>query len=62
MEEHWIAFWFGLIAGMFLMGVLLTKTPVIGYMEAQKSKEACEQHLPRDQVCIPNYVPSKEQP
>lgn len=49
----------GFCAGMFAMGCLLTCIPGIGWHDAAKSKEACEKSLPRDQECIPNYVPFK---
>jgi len=59
MSEGWSGFWCGVFVGLILMGALETCIPGIGYHDAMKSKIACEKSLPRDQNCVPNYVPSE---
>ncbi len=54
------SFFLGLILGMFFMGILETCIPTIGFHDAKISKENCEKHLPRDQICVPNYVPGSK--
>lgn len=49
----------GVYVGLVAMGILETCIPGIGWHNAAKSKEACEKSLPRDQVCIANYVPAQ---
>lgn len=50
---------FFVIFWIFVGCYLETCIPGVGYYDAVKSKIACEKSLPRDQVCIANYVPKQ---
>jgi hypothetical protein len=58
MSEGSDGFVVGLIVGLFAMGIIETCIPGIGWHDARISKDYCEKSLPRDQVCIANYIPS----
>ena len=55
-----LGFFAGFIVGMFFIGILETCIPGIGFHDAGISKDNCEKSLPRDQVCVPHYIPATQ--
>jgi len=50
----------GFVLGLFVMGMAKTYFGDYATKPLMDARKVCEQSLPRDQVCVVNYIPKKE--
>lgn len=50
----------GLVVGLFVMGLCKTYFGDYATSKLIAAREQCEKSLPRDQICVINYIPEKE--
>lgn len=50
----------GFVLGLFVMGMAKTYFGDYATSKLIAAREQCEKSLPRDQICVINYIPEKE--
>ena len=59
-NPDWVQiFGVGFVLGMFFMGVVMTHIGENNLSKVRQLKSECELNIPRNQVCVMQFVPGK---